>query len=244
MGLLWVLLKVDGRVPLSEPGVGAFMGANIGIGVNLFGQGFAYAALGAATIYTAATEGWDGLAYMAGGMLGSSIGYQAAMAIRGPPATTVNPTTTSGSSGQVTETTADGDIQATTDRGQAEGGTEGRAGAAKELAESPTVKAPGRIAPQGGVDGKPNYDFLANSGEKQSFNLSLSLTTDEGTPKLGSKAFYESPKYKRARFILDQAYKNVKRNNSPWDPPDKMKEIKGLNDIFYMIMCERGIFCR
>ena len=66
-------------------GVGAFMGANIGLGIQTFGQGFGYAALGAATIYTAATEGADGLAYMAGGMMGSMVGYQAAMAIRGPP---------------------------------------------------------------------------------------------------------------------------------------------------------------
>ncbi|MFC1808105.1 hypothetical protein ACFL0T_07080 [Candidatus Omnitrophota bacterium] len=62
-------------------GIGAFMGANIGMGVNAFGAGFALAALGASAIYTGATQGLDGLAYMAGGMVGGMIGYQGASAV-------------------------------------------------------------------------------------------------------------------------------------------------------------------
>ena len=55
---------------------GGLMGAGMGVGTQVFGPSFAIAALGASAAYTGATQGWEGLGYMAGGIFGGVAGYQ------------------------------------------------------------------------------------------------------------------------------------------------------------------------
>jgi len=115
-----------------------------------------------------------------------------------------------------------GSLQETLDSGSSESSSKNPTQVAKEVVESVT---------------QPKEVVQVNTPAE-----SLTKNVAPQEPKPGTREFYESPKYKRARYILEEGYKRVRKNNTPWDPPDRPREIKGLNDIFYMIMIERGVF--
>jgi len=57
--------------------MGAIGGATFAVGGAIFGSGFGYVALAANAGYTYSTQGWEGVGYMAGGIMGGMIGYKA-----------------------------------------------------------------------------------------------------------------------------------------------------------------------
>jgi len=121
-------------------GIGAFIGANVGLGVQHFGSAFGYAALAGGAAYTAATEGLEGLSYMAGSMMGGMIGYQAGTAMRAPPTNTItsgnanSSNTQQATQKQMHKATSSGQTQTVGDIGQSKGGIEGRMRAQEEIA--------------------------------------------------------------------------------------------------------------
>jgi len=108
-----------------------------------------------------------------------------------------------------------------TELGSVEGGKKG----AEIIMEVTSPESPGRIVPQSSV-GPPNYDFSANGGEKQIFDISTSLNIDVSETTISRLAIFGKNIKARGAWLAGKILYNAMPVISPYDlygPPPGVK---------------------